>query len=206
MKLFLYSILMILSAGFSASELPDVATFQRQLSEKLVKVTTIQSAFVQTREMPALELKLEFTGRLTYDATSKRLLWRVDTPLKCAFRMQKGELTQWDGETGKTLTLPASKLPWIQLLQERLGQWLSGDLPALREEAEISMLAANRVRLTPTGGMLALLAKGVEIEFAEDLSRVVQIRLEETGGDLLYILFKETRLNQPIPEEAWKLD
>lgn len=204
MKLYL-SILFAICYSIIAQELPELDAFQRRLAEQLLKVQTIQSDFVQTREMPALEMKLESTGRLAFDAAAQRLLWRVETPLPCAFRLQDGKLTQWDGEKGEVLTISAAKLPWLKLLQERLAQWLSGDLPALRKEAAVALVAANRVRLTPNGGVLALIAAAVEIEFSDDLSRVTQIRLEEKSGDRLTIRFRNTILNQPIPATAWEL-
>ncbi len=204
MKLYL-NILFTICYSIIAQELPDLEAFQRQLSEKLVKVQTLQSDFVQTREMPALEMKLEFTGRLAFDAAAQRLLWRVETPLPCAFRMQDGKLSQWDGETGTALTISAAKLPWLKLLQERLARWLSGDLPALRKEAEVALVAANRVRLTPTDGMLATIAADLEIEFSDDLTRVTRIRIDEKSGDRLTILFRNAILNQPIPAATWEL-
>jgi len=204
MKLYL-SILFAICYSIIAQELPELDAFQRRLAEQLLKVQTIQSDFVQTREMPALEMKLESTGRLAFDAAAQRLLWRVETPLPCAFRLQDGKLTQWDGEKGEVLTISAAKLPWLKLLQERLAQWLSGDLPALRKEAAVALVAANRVRLTPNGGVLALIAAAVEIEFSDDLSRVTQIRLEEKSGDRLTIRFRNAILNQPIPAAAWEL-
>ena len=204
MKLYL-SILFAICYSIIAQELPELDAFQRRLAEQLLKVQTIQSDFVQTREMPALEMKLESTGRLAFDAAAQRLLWRVETPLPCAFRLQDGKLTQWDGEKGEVLTISAAKLPWLKLLQERLAQWLSGDLPALRKEAAVALVAANRVRLTPNGGELALIAAAVEIEFSDDLSRVTQIRLEEKSGNRLAIRFRNAILNQPIPAAAWEL-
>ena len=82
---------------------------------------------------------------------------------------------------------------------------LSGDLPELRKEAEVTVLAANHVRLTPIGGMLVTIAKAVEIEFSDDLTHVVCIRIEEKTGDILSIHFRNAILNQPIPEEVWIL-
>ena len=184
---------------------PDADAFQERLSGRLVAVRTIQSDFIQIREMPALELKLEFSGRLAYDSGARRLMWRVAKPLPCAFQMQQDQLSQWDGETGKVVSIPAARLPWIKLLQERLGQWLSGDLPALRREAEVAVVSATRVRLTPTDGLLLTIAKAVELEFSEDLTRVVRICIEEQSGDRLTILFRNAILNQPIPESVWKL-
>ena len=205
MKYLIINILLILSISLCAESLPAADEFQQRLSESLVAVQTIQSDFTQIREMPALEMKLEISGHLAFDSTAKRLLWRVEKPLPCAFRMQGGKLSQWDGETGKVLSISATKLPWLKLLQERLGQWLSGDLPALRREAEVTVLAATRVRLTPIGGMLETIAKAVEIEFSEDLTHVVHIRIEEKTGDVLSIHFRNAILNQPIPEELWEL-
>ena len=205
MKLLIISYLFILSFGLFGDELPDLETFQRQLSGKLVKVTSIQSDFLVNREMPSLKLKFEFTGRLACDIEASRLLWRVVKPIPCAFRWQDGELSHWDGATGKILTISAGNLPWLKLLQEHLGQWLSGDLPALRKEAEIALVAANRVRLTPTGGLLATFAAAVEIEFSDDLTRIAQIRIDEKSGDSMTIFFRNTILNQPIPATAWEL-
>ena len=205
MKYLIINILLILSISLCAESLPAADEFQQRLSESLVAVQTIQSDFTQIREMPALEMKLEFTGRLAYDSASKRLLWRVEKPLPCAFRMQENQLSQWDGETGKVLSISATKLPWLKLLQERLGQWLSGDLPTLRKEADVTIVAANVVRLTPNDGMLASIAKAVEIEFSDDLTRVVRIRIEEKSGDILTIQFHNAVLNQPIPAEIWEL-
>lgn len=205
MKYLIINILLLLSISLYAESLPAVEEFQQRLSESLVAVQTIRSDFTQIREMPALEMKLEFTGRLAYDSANKRLLWRVEKPLPCAFRMHGNQLSQWDGETGKILSIPATKLPWIKLLQERLGQWLSGDLPALRKEADVTIVATNVVRLTPNDGMLATIAKAVEIKFSEDLTRVVRIRIEEKSDDTLTIRFHNAVLNQPIPAEIWEL-
>ena len=204
-KLFIINILSCLSISLFAVDALDVDAFQRQLSGKLVAVQTIQCDFTQIRELPALEMKLEFTGRLAYDASASRLLWRVETPLSSAFRMQDGKLSQWDGETGKIISISATKFPWIKLLQERLGQWLSGDLSALRKEAQITVVSANCVRLSPSGGMLPVFTKAIEIEFSEDLTHVVRIRIEEKSGGILTIHFRNVVLNQPIPEEVWIL-
>ena len=186
------------------ADIPTVEDFQNQLEGRLVAVQTIQSDFLQTREIPSLEMRLEFSGHLAYEAIAKRLMWRVEKPLRCAFRMQDEKLSQWDGETGKTLSVKASQFPWLRLLQERLAQWLSGDLGPLRKEADVQVLSQYRVRLIPRDGLLAALAKAVELEFSEDYTRVAEIRMEENSGDFLTIQFQNTILNQPIPEETWQ--
>ena len=134
---FLPAIALMFSVALCRAATPTPEEFQKRLEGRLVAVQTIQSDFVQTREIPALEMKLEFTGHLAYEATAKRLMWRVEKPLPCAFRMQDGELAQWDGETGKVLSIKEARVPWLRLLQEQLAQWLSGDLAALRREAEV---------------------------------------------------------------------
>ena len=189
---------------FSA-ELLDAENILHQFKEKFGVVKTIRCDFIQTREMPAMEMKLEFTGRMAYDAHARRFLWRVQTPMPCAFRMQNDEFAQWDGETGKILTIPVTKLPWISLLQERLDQWLAGDFHSLCKEAEVTVLDANRICFKPSGGMLGVFAKDIEIECAKDFKSVTRIRIEEQTGDILTILFHNAILNQPIPAEEWRL-
>ena len=189
---------------FFGAELPDAETFLQHFKEKFGVVKTIRCDFIQTREIPALEMKLVFTGRMAYDAQARRFLWRVETPMPCAFRLQNDEFAQWDGETGKVFSISAAKLPWIKTLQEHLGQWLSGDLSALRKEADVKVLSQYRVRLIPRDGLLATLANAVELEFSEDYERVAEIRMEEKSGDVLTIQFQNTLLNQPIPEATWQ--
>ena len=198
------TILLMVFVSLCHADIPTVEEFQNRLEGRLVTVQTIQSDFLQTREIPALELKLEFTGHLAYEAIAKRLMWRVEKPLRCAFRIQDDKLSQWDGETGKTLSIKASQFPWLRLLQERLAQWLSGDLEVLRKEADVQVLSQYRVRLIPRDGLLATLTNAVELEFSEDYERVAEIRLEEKSGDVLTIQFQNTLLNQPIPEETWQ--
>ena len=124
--------------------------------------------------------------------------------MPCAFRLQNDEFAQWDGETGKVFSISAAKLPWIKTLQEHLGQWLSGDLSAMRKEADVKVLSQYRVRLIPRDGLLATLANAVELEFSEDYERVAEIRMEGKSGDVLTIQFQNTLLNQPIPEATWQ--
>lgn len=201
MRKFLAIILLFATALFAES----LEDFVQKLHEKMTPVETYNGKFVQTRELSALGMTIEFKGNMLFEKDSCSILWRVEKPIKAAFRFRKGEIAQWDGDKDKSMELSSERLSRMKAVQEHLKEYMEMDLEKLSKYAEFSMAGERRIRaVAKEDTLLKKVAEAVEIEFAEDLSRAEVITIEEKTGDKLVIRFQEPVLNKPLTEKDWE--
>ncbi|MCQ2396116.1 MAG: hypothetical protein MJ106_00250 [Lentisphaeria bacterium] len=201
MRTFLAIILLFATALFGES----LEEFTQRLREKMIPVETYNGEFIQTRELNALGMTLEFRGKMLYEKDTCSILWRVEKPIKGAFRIHKGVIAHWDGDSGKSLEASAERYSWVKVVQERLTEWIKLDLRKLEEYTDLSMAGERRIRaVAKEDGILKKVAEAIEIEFTEDLTRAETITIEEKSGDKLIIRFQEPVLNKPLTEKDWE--
>ncbi len=174
-----------------------------ELQRRLMPIKTVQTRFTQTRTMSLLKIKLTFHGELVCAPGLKRLLFRVDRPVPSAILLNSGVLTQWDGSSGKTVTLTPTTAPWITIFQDQICEWFSGNLLALQRQAAIEFVSKHHVRLTPKSGVMHKLAKAIDLHFAPDFHAVERVVMHERTGDTVEFLFHDTVINNAIPPETW---
>ena len=62
---------------------------------------------------------------------------------------------------------------------------------------------ANPLELKPKPGAAAFLAR-IQFRFSEDLARMEEIVMTESSGDVTRIRFRNSRINENIPEKKWQ--
>ena len=174
------------------------------LKKSVLPVQTLQAGFTQTRTLAELSLELKFTGRIVMEKQG-RLAWFVHTPLAYACILEKGRLTQWDGESNQVLTLSERQAPWLKALQEALGHWLGADLDAIFRDFTLIGASEKSLSLAPKTPFLQDFIKTLVLFFTPDFKQVDQILLWEVNGDSILIQFNNPVLNQPIPEDTWQV-
>ena len=57
--------------------------------------------------------------------------------------------------------------------------------------------------MKPKPGAAAFLAR-IQFRFSEDLARMEEIVMTESSGDVTRIRFRNSRINEKIPEKKWQ--
>ena len=79
--------------------------------------------------------------------------------------------------------------------------------PSEKSEELIENVNTNekqiRFELKPKPGAAGFLAE-IQFRFSEDLSRMEEIVMTESSGDVTRIRFRNSRINEKIPEKKWQ--
>jgi outer membrane lipoprotein-sorting protein len=186
----------------------DVAAVLRSIEEQFTGVKTVQAAFIQTKELAIFDQAITLEGRVSLENPG-RLAWRVDRPVRYAVVLDGAELRQWDEDSGKVQTISLSGNPVFQTVARQLQVWFSGKYASLADEYEIRLGDAKEqtaLLFEPRSGAAASKAiRRVTVSFGADRRYIETIMIEDVSGDRTSIRFTNTRLNEPISAEEWKV-
>ncbi len=192
----------------SPAESPvSAADFQACLTANLARVRSVRAEFEQTREFQQFGSRFTVSGFMAI-AADGRFVWHVRAPLEYVCVVDAaGVFRQWDAESNTVLELAPRDVPWLGALSAGLRGMFKADSQALEKDFTVTALPAEcTLLLTPRSGSLyAQSVTGVRLVFAADCRRLVKVRTQEKGGDIVTIEFKNIELDTPIPEETWQL-
>ena len=192
------TLLLLLPALAAAAEAPDAAA--KLLGKARPK--TIAADFVQIRKLPELDMDIRITGSMISEL-DRRLRWQVDSPVRSVTVIDREKLTHYDGETKKLAVIRQETFPWLKALRDSLDDWLSGDRKRLERRFRLSVPRSGMLRLEPRDAVQKKLYRSVEIELSEDGRFISRIRISESGGNLLEIVFRNVR-SDPVPSpDTW---
>lgn len=180
-----------------------LSRIERAFSE----VKTIQSRFVQEKELSVFQDKVIMKGRMVMENPG-RLAWRVEEPVRYAFLLSEKTLQQWDEETGEVQKISLSSNPAFQIVDSQLRGWFSGRYRELSKEYEVAVLGEDPCRLSfvpRPSSVIAKAVRSVTVELREDLRYLRSIEIVDLNGDRTRYSFEETRLNEPIEPKDWEI-
>ena len=180
-----------------------LARIERAFSE----VKTIQSRFVQEKELAVFQDKVILKGRMVMENPG-RLAWRVEEPVRYAFLLSEKTLQQWDEETGKVQKMSLSSNPAFEIVDSQLRGWFSGRYRELSKDYEVAVQgeAPCRLAFVPRpSSVIAKAVRSVTVELREDLRYLRSIEIMDLNGDRTRYSFEETRLNEPIEPKDWEI-
>jgi hypothetical protein len=142
----------------------------------------LRGRFVQERQLKGFKAPLKSEGSFLL-APGAGLIWRVEKPFAVLTILTAQGLAQ-ETNGGRTLSLPAAKLPFIARLSDMLGGALSGNWDALAGDFAVTRSGTPedwRVALAPKRTDDPMFPyRGIEIEGG---SFVGQVTLIKTDGD-----------------------
>ncbi len=193
------------AANAQNANAPDrLAAFKSRLRDHLIPVQTLRADFVQTRTLAALDFELTFSGQIAMEK-NRRLAWIVHAPMAYVCLLHDRQLTQWDGDSNQVLTISQRSMPWLQALHDTLGSWLAADLEAITRDFSVAEVAETAITLTPRTPFFSDFITTLTIAFTPDFQLAESIFITEVNGDHMRIQFKNSVLNQPIPEDTWQV-
>lgn len=185
----------LFSLAVSGGELLD------RIARNMGAIRTLQAEFEQEKQLKAFAFPVRLTGELCMEQNG-RLAWIVREPLPYTCIIEGSRLTQWDADTDKTVAVDTSRNPSLRILAESIRRILAGDPRAMLDRFDV-VREPNPLELKPKPGAAAFLAR-IQFRFSEDLARMEEIVMTESSGDVTRIRFRNSRINENIPEKKWQ--
>ena len=178
-----------------------------ELQQALGGTTSVQTDFVQEKQLALLQQKVIIKGHLVVEQPA-RFAWHVFSPIRYSLVLDGTTLRQWDETTDKIQQISLAANPVFEVVTRQLRAWFGGQMEALTKDftAATDPTQARSVIFTPRAESMARKAiRQVRLIFREDRRYLQEIFIEEQSGDSTRMIFSETRLNTPIAPAAWEV-
>ena len=176
-----------------------------ELLANIANFRTLRTKFVQTKRLKAFRKPMVLNGELCLDRPGKRFAWHVEKPLKYSCIIANGKLTQWDADSGKTVSVPFSKYPMLELLSDAMTAFASGDVKALEKDFEAAPGKDGTVVLKPRSERFAAsLITEVELTLDDAKTKIVKVRASEKNGDMTELVYSDSVFDSDIPDSLWQ--
>ncbi len=173
---------------------------------ELQNIETLQAEFTQTKQIALLRHSVVITGELYMEKKNGRLAWHVASPIRYSCLITNQSLTQWDIDSNQQVTLSVDRYPWLKVLSQNLKDWFSGNFKNMSSGFTSETAGKNEMLMTPRpDNRIAEYIKSIKFYFADEGSSVSRVIFTEINGDTTDIIFKNIKINQPIPTEKWNV-
>jgi len=180
---------------------PDPATLLLNISN----FRTLRTKFVQTKHLKAFKKPMVLNGELCLDRPGKRFAWHVEKPLRYSCIIADGRLTQWDEDSDKTVSVPFSKYPMLEMLSDAMTAFASGDVKALEKDFEAAPGKDGSILLKPRSERFASsLISEVELFLDDAGKRIVKVVATEKNGDVTELVYTDSVFDSDIPDALWQ--
>jgi len=176
-----------------------------ELLANIANFRTLRTKFVQTKHLKSFKKPMVLNGELCLDRPGKRFAWHVEKPLEYSCIIANGKLTQWDADSGKTVSVPFSKYPMLEMLSDAMTAFASGDVKALEKDFEAAPGADGTIVLKPRSERFAAsLITEVELTLDEEKTKIVKVRASEKNGDVTELVYTDSVFDSDIPNTLWQ--
>ena len=185
----------------SAADSADMA----ELLSNIANFKTLRTKFVQTKRLKAFKKPMILNGELCLDRPGRRFAWHVEKPLKYSCIIADGKLTQWDADSDKTVSVPFSKYPMLEMLSDAMTAFASGDIRALEKDFEAAPGKDGSIVLKPRSERFAAsLITEVELVLDDTKTKIVRVRASEKNGDVTELEYSDSVFDSVIPDALWQ--
>jgi len=193
-----------LYADDSAKEMDSILG---ALQEKMSKVLTIQTDFIQEKNLALFKQKLILTGKIFIQKPG-RLSWRVFTPMRYSLVINGSQISQWDQDTNQVQSVSLAKNPSFQVAIQQMQNWFSGTYRSMQGDYQISLISQQPLKLEfipKEKSVAANFIQRVTVLFQDDQQYIKEINILEKSNDSTLLTFIDAQLNQEISPKAWEV-
>jgi outer membrane lipoprotein-sorting protein len=167
-------------------------------------VTSVQTAFTQTKQLPILARPLISRGRLYYQRPGS-LRWEYLTPIHSILIMHDGRVRRFTEDTRTHVFREESGagLDAMQVVFDEISHWLSGrfeDNPMFNARLQ----PPRRIILTPKQQSLTEILQRIELVMDERPGVIQSVRIIEGENAFTELSFSGTVLNQPLGADLFQ--
>lgn len=187
------------------AEAKAAAADPAELLAKIANFKTLRTNFVQTKHLKAFKKPMVLNGELCLDRPGKRFAWHVEKPLRYSCIIANGKLTQWDEDSDKTVSVPFSKYPMLEMLSDAMTAFASGDVKALEKDFEAAPGKDGSILLKPRSERFAAsLITEVELFLDDTKTKIVKVVATEKSGDVTELVYSDSVFDSDIPDSLWQ--
>ena len=206
-RIIFISLILLVPGGLSSSQSQKGQNMSEekdrifsQIAKAAIKVTSLESDFVQERHLSMLEDVLISRGRF-YFKKQDRLRWELTKPVSSGFAVSGKKAKRWDAKSGRTEAFKVYQVPFIKLFTDQVFAWATADFKKLQKNYKIRVLSNSPVdlKLVPIRSQEKKYLAHFRIAFTADASHVNTVEVHESGGDFTRIRFFNTIINTPLP-------
>jgi len=184
----------------------DIGDVLGRLEEKMSKIRTIKTDFIQEKDIAIFNQKVVLKGTIFLQ---KPLLfaWHVREPVRYSLVIKGDEIRQWNEDTDRVQQVYLKEAPVFKMIIEQMIKWFSGTYTSMIKECDVKILKQHPTTLKFTfleSTVASKFINNVIVIFREDERYIHQIHLKEKSGDSMLLTFIETQLNVPIDAASWE--
>lgn len=182
-----------------------IIEIKQKVREMAMKTTTIESDFIQVKEMSVMAERIISKGKFLFKK-EKKLRWEYLTPFPYLIIINQDQMLVRDENRENKINLQSSRV--FREVNNIIMGAVQGTLldDAKNFSSEITE-AQGRIlcKLTPLNAKIKESLGEVWLYFNKIDFSVDQLEMRETSGDYTRISFLEKKINQTIPDEKFAL-
>ena len=205
--IFLLFISLSITSLYADDASVELDTVLAALQEKMSCVKTIQTDFIQEKNLALFKQKLTLKGKIFIQKPGM-LSWRVFTPIRYSLVISGSNIKQWDQDTNQVQSVSLAKNPSFQAAIEQMQNWFSGTYKTMQGDYRISLISQQPLQLEfipKEKSLPANFIQRVTVIFQDDQQYIKKINILEKNGDSTSLEFISPRLNQEISLKAWEV-
>lgn len=192
---------------YADNAIKEMDTILTALQEKMSKVSTIQTDFIQEKNLALFKQKLILKGKI-FIQKPRMLSWRVFTPMRYCLVINGNNISQWDEDTNRVQSVSLAKNPSFQVAIQQMQNWFSGTYKSMQGDYQISLISQQPLKLEfipKEKSLAANFIQRVTVLFQDDRQYIKEIDILEKSGDSTLLAFIDAQLNQEISPKAWEV-
>jgi outer membrane lipoprotein carrier protein len=181
----------------------EAKAFVTKISSETKEIKTLQSDFTQTKKMDFLDKNIVTQGRMSLKSPNT-LSWKYTKPYQYSIVFKENKI--FINDQGKKSSVDAKSKTFEKINKLIVGS--SNGQMFNDPEFSVSYLKNanfNIAKFTPKSAQLLKYIKQIELHFPKNQSTVSQVNMTEASGDTTNIVFKNTKINAPIPASEFSL-
>jgi outer membrane lipoprotein-sorting protein len=204
--IFLFScFLSTVSAQSKFLPMKDSKQFSVKLSEVTQKTSTIESNFIQEKNLDVISEKI-FTKGKFYFKKEDKLRWEYTEPFRYLIIMNGKDVLIKDEKKENHFDASSNKI-FTEINSIMLGS-IRGTI--LKEDKKFKIDFQendlyNLVRMSPLSQQLKTYITEIRIYFNKASFYVSRLEIEESSGDYTKIEFPGMKINTPVPDENFSV-
>ncbi len=186
----------------------DVPAVLLYLEKGIDNVETVQTDFVQEKNLSIFKRKIILKGRI-YLKKPYTIAWYVDEPIKYKVLITDKIVRQWDEDTNEVNEISISSNSIFKSVIDQLTIWFSGQYISMLEKYDVNIKNQQPyiLEFIPRENSIVKKAiKSISVVFREDAKYLKQIEFQEISGDTTVITLENTILNAPIDDSYFRIE
>jgi outer membrane lipoprotein-sorting protein len=184
----------------------DVAGFKERLVNMTGKVNTIESDFIQEKNLSILSNTIVSKGHFCYRKTNN-IRWEYTQPYQYLIIISNNKIFIKEDKNQKQYDIQSNKM--FQEMNKFINGCIQGDILKNEQDYKIGYFEDEKnyfVSLVPKAEAMRRMLNEVQIWFNRNDLTVSRINMVESGGDYTKIDFVNKELNTEIPIEKFNFN